>query len=86
MTDPDRLAEIKARRAPMPDALDLVLEPQEEEYYAQFYRLEHGERDKYGHRDSLALVWGSDPEAAQFIANAPADIDWLIGEIERLEH
>jgi hypothetical protein len=56
MTDPDRLAEIKARRAPI--GVLLLPRPQ-----------------------------GPDDErVAEFIAHAPGDIDWLVGEVERLTH
>jgi hypothetical protein len=79
----DRLAEIKARRANVPAGpFDIDPDTDYEEYYAQFRRIEHGERDEHGHRDSIALAW--DDEGAEFIANAPADIDWLVGEVERL--
>jgi hypothetical protein len=83
MTDP--LDEIRARRAGMPvDPLEVTVTPTEEEYYMQWRIIEHGPPDEYGDRDRLAFVPEEEAEVAEFIAHAPADIDWLIGEVERL--
>jgi hypothetical protein len=82
---PDRLAEIKARRAGVPtEPLEVIVTPTEEEYYMRWRILEYGPRDRWGGRSRFAWIPEEDETVAEFVAHAPADIDWLVAECERL--
>jgi len=83
VSDPDRLAEIRQRRAaitPPPWGRD---EEHGQEYYGNFQLAGPAIIADYGAHYGAAP--DSYPEAdAEFIACAPDDVDWLVGEIERL--
>jgi hypothetical protein len=85
MSEQDRLADIKTRRGSIPEEPLEIVDTGYEEYYLQWLAIEYGERDGLGYRDWFALTSKADPAYAEFIAHAPADVDWLVGECERLQ-
>jgi hypothetical protein len=86
VTDQDRLAEIKARRITVPDPPYEVEDTvSEEEFYMRWRLIHYGPTDEYGWRDWWAGIPGGDADAAEFIAHAPEDIDWLVAKVDRLQ-
>jgi hypothetical protein len=84
---PDRLAEIRARldaatpgpwttdRSPLADDGNSAWFPE----CGYFYEVTAPRLQKY-----VAEAYGHEPADAELIAHAPADIAWLLGEVERL--
>lgn len=86
MSDPDRLAAIRMRRAAVPDPPYEIRDTvTEEEFYMRWRLIEYGPPDEHGRRDWWAgIPEGGGADLASFVANAPADIDWLVAELDRL--
>jgi hypothetical protein len=83
MTDP--LPEVKARRVAVPDPpYEIEDTVTEEEFYMRWRLIHYGPPDEDGWRDWWAALPAARADHAEFIAHAPADIDTLIGEVERL--
>jgi hypothetical protein len=89
MTDPDRLAEIKMRRTDITEAPWKVgprsTHVQGVAHVEQEAEPEHDWQPTtiaYCHmtRGHVQSEWRN----AKFIASAPADVDWLVGEVDRL--
>src|SRR5215211_3006250 len=78
--DDERLAEVKARLAKLEGTPWQAVEDGYEEWDWSVTRSPMDPR----YPDFRPAIANGQQQEAEFIANAPADIDWLVGEVERL--